>query len=265
MVRRITAIALAAAFWTMTCDKRTAVDPGPDIFTLIDSLTNISKFGIGFHPSADFAGFIAADTMPRFCGGIIGSRQPAANWAMKELVKKGVYSLPILLEHLDDQRPTRVTVGDSIPLLGAQVFGREYHHRNANESRHWMTDLRNATPLEGKYTLKIGDICFCLVGQIVNRDLQAVRYQPTSIIIVNSPVSDSILRQLMRSEWNTLTIEEHINLLMTDIMAAHDESRSAGAFERLKYYYPEYVKKLKISSRHDAVNRARDLLKNKSM
>jgi hypothetical protein len=38
------------------------------------------------------------------------------------------------------------------------------------------------------YTIKVGDVCYVLIGQIVNRRLWALEYVPTLIVVVTSPV-----------------------------------------------------------------------------
>ncbi len=40
----------------------------------------------------------------------------------------------------------------------------------------------------GVYTIKVGDVCYVLIGQIVNRRLWALEYVPTLIVVVTSPV-----------------------------------------------------------------------------
>jgi len=38
------------------------------------------------------------------------------------------------------------------------------------------------------YTVKVGDVCYAIIGQIVNRSLMAVRYQPSAGLVINSPI-----------------------------------------------------------------------------
>src|SRR5262249_21288700 len=52
------------------------------------------------------------------------------------------------------------------------------------------------------YTVKVGDVCFVAIGQIVGRAYGAVRYQPTACIVLNSPAHDPKLCAEVRSIWN---------------------------------------------------------------
>src|SRR5262245_20292749 len=51
------------------------------------------------------------------------------------------------------------------------------------------------------YTVRVGDVCFVAIGQIVGRGYQAVRYQPTACVVLNSPARDPNLRAEVRALW----------------------------------------------------------------
>ncbi len=53
------------------------------------------------------------------------------------------------------------------------------------------------------YNVKVGDICLVAVGQIVGRGYQAVRYQPTACIVINSPIEDANFREQVRKIWSS--------------------------------------------------------------
>ncbi len=88
------------------------------------------------------------------------------------------------------------------------------------------------------YVVKVGDICYALIGQIVNRNLLAVRYQPTGGLVVNSPIERPILAAEVRKDWSNVTVGEHETSLLADIRSSEDRYRVRGAFARLRYYYP---------------------------
>ncbi len=56
-----------------------------------------------------------------------------------------------------------------------------------------------------KHTVTVGDLCWVALGQIVNRRFDAVRYQPTAIIIVSSPTLSPTLCKQVRADWANLT------------------------------------------------------------
>src|SRR5205807_1865863 len=53
------------------------------------------------------------------------------------------------------------------------------------------------------YTVKVGDVCFVAIGQIVGRHYLAVRYVPTAIILINSPVQSDEMRERLRALWSS--------------------------------------------------------------
>jgi hypothetical protein len=77
-------------------------------------------------PPGIYSTFMATDEEARFMAGVLGVPLPAIPPQMRELVRRGLTAfLPALIRHLDDRRPTRLTVGDS-PILMNRAFGDEY-------------------------------------------------------------------------------------------------------------------------------------------
>jgi hypothetical protein len=89
--------------------------------------------------------------------------------------------------------------------------------------------------VDGDYQVKIGDVCFALIGQIVNRWLNAVRYQPTGGQIVNSPIVRPWLAEQVRSDWAGLDAKDHEASLRADLRTSHSPE---DALVRLRFYYP---------------------------
>ena len=91
------------------------------------------------------------------------------------------------------------------------------------------------------YTVKVGDICYALVGQIVGRTLLPVRYQPTGGLVINSPVAKPELAAKVRKDWTGLTAADFLNQLIQDANAEGSSNREE-AVRRLRYYFPsDYV------------------------
>jgi hypothetical protein len=181
------------------------------------------------------------------------------NTAAGNLVRDGAASLPALLRHLDDKRPTKLVIGRDVRLepnaASGQVFAEEYDAR-----RHaWSSpacvadqDCGARRPFERPYTVKVGDVCFVLIGQIVNRQLSAVRYQPPGLVLVNSPIETPALAARARADWAGVDGEALKASLLADIHAdtlpgAPDAGTEAtalrvvqwGALRRLRYYFPD--------------------------
>jgi hypothetical protein len=226
---------------------------------LIDRLRLESQGGIGTQSTSTFSGFLPLDDNPRFQGGILGSAGPYKSAPLTELVRRGVAALPALIKHLSDTRPTKLTVGEkSIAgritiVIGGRFFLDEYDPRSPHPEKQPtgvnkldMTKLK--TPLEFEtYTLKVGDFCYVAIGQIVNRNLNAVRYQMTASIVVNSPIQIPALAKAVKQDWGGLTAKEHEHSLYQDALRLTLYQHALrlnfldigqGALVRMLYYYP---------------------------
>jgi hypothetical protein len=207
---------------------------------LIDGLQDEGAEGLGTHSTAWADGFIAIDAEPQFRGGMLGSAKPAASPVMKELVRRGLAALPELLDHLTDRRPTRLVVKLSSEMFGAMWHSDEYEPRVAGEAPPEVNtgDDHERFIADREYRVRVGDLCYVAVGQIVNRQFVAVRYQPSACMVINSPVEKPALAAAVRADWVGLTAEEHERSLLRD---AREESKSSedAALKRLRFYYPQ--------------------------
>jgi hypothetical protein len=217
---------------------------------LIDGLTQIDSLAPGIDSAAMYHGFIADDDLGSMGMGVLGVPPPGVPPQMRELVRRGPLALPELMKHLDDNRPTKLEVGNKDPgswsgQVGVDVFmftdfGEEYDPR----SRRSLTDEeRNAMPppvwkdFQGRYTVKVGDVCYALIGQIVNRYLFAARYQASAGLIVNSPIQSPVLAEKVRMDWGNADAEMLKASLLADIHAA--SYRTQPALARLRRYFPD--------------------------
>ncbi len=209
---------------------------------LIDDLCDLDMIAVGLHPTASATAFLAADDDARFSGGVLGSQAPTANPAMSRIVQLGVDAIPTLISHLGDKRPTKLTVGDQFPIT-TRWFDDEYDPRDRNEQKDSKPSNFLNNMLErgfsGKYVVKIGDVCFVLIGQIVNRNLLAVRYQPSGCMVVNSPIESPDLIVNIRRDWCNLTKQQHMESLMSDRDHANGAWDGKPALVRIRYYYPD--------------------------
>src|SRR5262249_11613463 len=97
------------------------------------------------------------------------------------------------------------------------------------------------------YTEKVGDVCYALIGQIVNRRLLAVRVQPTGFLFVNSPIESPVLIEKVKSDWGSGDAETVKSSLLADIHSAgapgneavHTEFVVNPALQRLRLYFSD--------------------------
>jgi hypothetical protein len=157
---------------------------------------------------------------------------------MREIVCRGVDAMPALLAHLNDKQATRLKVK---AFAGAAGLEAEYTPRDAKRMPPGVRAFGfGLDRIVDEYTVKVGDVCFVLVGQIVNRPLSAVRYQPSGCLVINSPVETPALAAAARSDWDKLTSEDHRRLLYSEAKGGGEE-----ALARLRFYYPQTERRLK--------------------
>lgn len=240
---------------------------------LIDNLTEIDTEAPGLSGWGSYGGFIGeagsgeiqtALLAATVNGKVVERRPPTVTPPMRELVRRGPEALPALLAHLDDARRTHLAVGGSVMdggMFMAQGFATEYHAR-------WPSGPKGCSMFCGyfgdekpepsdreadraawpdKYTVRVGDVCYALVGQIVGRNLSAVRYQPSAILVVNSPVHRPRLAEWTRRDWSGLTREQHRASLMSDVIAGNGQQgrhMAREALVRLRFYYPQTYARL---------------------
>src|SRR5262245_58561140 len=113
---------LVLALTTSCTPQRPAKSGDPAAERLIDQLTQIDSQAAGLHSTAWVRTFIAEDKPAEFAGGVLGSTAPKTFPQMQELVRRGVSAMPSLIEHLDDKRPTKLTVGGDLFSGGFFTF-----------------------------------------------------------------------------------------------------------------------------------------------
>jgi ankyrin repeat protein len=156
---------------------------------------------------------------------------------LKSLVQLGTKALPALLEHLQDDRPTKIN------LTHPGGFGGMFIAQDDQKAA-----KNGSSPFggEARYTVMVGDLCYVAIGQIVNRDYSAVQYQPTAIVLVNSVPRLKKLREEVIKQWRDLTPEKHMRSLARDLEDTGHEHVRNGASLRLAYYYPAALEPLAL-------------------
>jgi hypothetical protein len=191
------------------------------VVELIDDLTQIDSESVAIHSSyLPPVGFIADETPVSLRTSREGVVVADAPLQMRELVRRGPAALPELIKHLDDKRPTKLDVGRLPAPYGfsAKLFGRMYDPRVRDwEQKGPPHPPWKATWVKDTYTLKVGDVCYVLIGQIVNRHLDAVRPVPTGLLVVSSPIEVPELLDLVKSDWGSGDAETVKASLLADI------------------------------------------------
>lgn len=206
---------------------------------LISKLQDESVPGFGTHETAYLGGFIAVEE-PKFYGGTLGPVKPVTSPVMRELVRRGAAALPMLIAHLSDARPTKLDIVQE----RLKYSQNEYDSRDPEKPPAGVEEAQsfNATGVKrfDHYLLKVGDLCFVAVGQIVNRELFVVRPESEEEVFINSPVETPALAAAVKSDWGGFTLADHQRSLEKDALRpAGTRFASVGAVKRLMFYYPE--------------------------
>jgi hypothetical protein len=228
-------------------DKKPKADSSNDlgkltVKELIDKLQGESEEGIASHTNIWTSGFPAGEEKTQFLDGSSGARKPNASPIMRELMHRGLAALPELIDHLGDNRTTKLAIPGQ-QFISGMWHNDEYDARYLDPKKkpsevNTLLEVSKKTRFEREYTLRVGDLCFVAIGEIVNRRLSAVRGQPTACIVINSPVQTTTLAAAVKSDWAGLTVEQHKQSLSRDALSIHPYATPA-AMERLLFYYPK--------------------------
>jgi hypothetical protein len=260
--RRIWVPSLLAVFVVSTAISAAAADDysKKSVSQLIDDLTQIDSEALGIADYAMYGTFLAneaAISLKLSAFGVPSSRIPPQ---MRELVRRGPLALPELIKHLDDRRPTKWEVGNKPGYSPSQVprdaywwtdFSDEYDPRSRRPSDERLHEKPGTgkgpmmKEFEGRYAMKVADICYTLIGQIVNRHLVAVHAAPTAGLMVNSPIETPAIAEEVRNDWGRADAEELRASLLADLRATASSEKgytqrfNNSALERLRLYFPE--------------------------
>jgi hypothetical protein len=226
------------------------------ILGLIRNLAKIDSPDFGLSPTLSGEAFAPVPAAQKAGAFLMTDHQLKQSNDFAELVKLGPKALPFLLRALDDQTPTKLVVNRDFGF-GGMWFANELSGNPGNvvEQKVLAIVPKQEFPPQDKflrsYTVKVGDVCFVIVGQIVGRSYEAVRYQPTACIVLNSPTHDTNLARQVRTIWESQVPAQHLldSLLLDYASRREFNSRSldgwdvggslqAGAAMRLLYYYP---------------------------
>jgi hypothetical protein len=90
------------------------------------------------------------------------------------------------------------------------------------------------------HTVTVGDCCIVILGQIVNRSYEAVRYQPSLMAIVSSPTREPRIAKVLRGRWGRGDPRRMLaQSLLEDFRRTRSGGLQTGAAERLLFYFPD--------------------------
>jgi hypothetical protein len=174
----------------------------------IANLSKIDQPDFGLSATMTGTAFSPVAGSEQFSSGLLANHQIQTSDDVRALVAFGPKALPFLLVALNDNTPTKLTIR---PMpdggFGGLFFFNELWCNPTNSIEQNAIAALPKRDRHGErlkdYTVKMGDVCFTIMGQIVGRRYLAVRYQPTAIVIINSPVHDSELAKQVRAIWSS--------------------------------------------------------------
>lgn len=187
------------------------------------------------------------------------------------LIRMGPEAVPALLKHLDDERPTGfgqvnpwmfderpdynchpklsppfgVNLGGSLPRASNRSDDTE-EAAEADEEEEAEEGAEDDPEPEREvlsHTFTVGDACFELLGEIVNRDFETFE-GGCHWRQVTSPTRSPKLRLQLKMEWGGLSRETHRRSLIADLHHPDTPRRQQEAYVRLAFYYPECVEEV---------------------
>lgn len=191
--------------------KRTMTASAEEEAQIKKHIANLAKID---HPDIGLSGTMSGSAFAPISesgkatsGALLTNHQLQTSDDFNQLVAFGPRALPFLLEALNDKTPTKLKLNQgnsmfTVMELATELSGNPTNSLEQKAIRSLPKRDWDRTSLDA-YTVKVGDVCFVAIGQIVGRSYQAVRYQPSAIIIVNSPVEKNTLAQAVRNIWSS--------------------------------------------------------------
>jgi hypothetical protein len=207
---------------------------------LIDQFTNTTEcivdYQCGFLPLPE----PSSNTLTKTQSSRVG-KEYRSTGTLEALVQRGAIAVPQLLAHLDDKRETRIPPVVPRNPLWPWLQVLDNYDCNPRVTGCAPADSRQSNDGNRQsYTIRVGDLCFVALGQIVNRDFVVLGWRQEGQVVC-SPVLAPKLCELARSEFAGFTPRRHRNLLTQDLLRGDHAGRRIGAYRRLCYYYPDAV------------------------
>jgi hypothetical protein len=240
-----------------------------EIERLIDSLSGTIKRDLSLNSSLYSSKFVPVGQFGTF--GEWEGKQVEVSEPIRKLVEMGPVALPYLLASLQDNTPTEIViqaVETQGAIAGGMAFDEILHGNPANPTEQFVLRLNRfpysksirpkdrfeVAPEMESYRIKIGDVCFIIIGQIVGRDYDCLSspHVKSLGVLVCSPVHREALRKRIRTIWSSKNPRQKVlESLVLDFstrgvlqMDSLDYWGIGSDFQieatkRLLYYYPD--------------------------
>lgn len=162
---------------------------------------------------------------------------------IQALIRIGVAALPALLDHLSNFNET-----SSQPTLHDTPWAHAYLRLEA-----WYGDSDRAEQLDRinrfkaaiksdpahDFKVTIADVCYYVIGQIMNRPYFPLQFAAKTGIAVDTPQRSPELIRELRALWGSLDAATHFAQLKRELWADASVAVRANAYARLIVFYPK--------------------------
>ena len=153
--------------------KKPVIDPAR---ILLERLRDVKHQDIGYSSSVSGVSFLPLGQRETL-GGLLFQQPEEASETVRSLVQPAK-AIPALLDHLSDDRKTKIVIEHAGPFGEFRLTQDKGEKAEEDFGEGWA---------RGKaYTIRVGDLCYVALGQIVNRPYTAVRYFPTANVYLTS-------------------------------------------------------------------------------
>src|SRR5262245_29339098 len=166
------------AFPAYADDPKKPDDPA---IALIDQLQKLDTQDTGYSGSVSGASFLPLGHRSDSVLLLSPATPSGKSDVMLSLAKLGSKAVPALLDNLDDDRKTKIVIKSIFDFCG---IAKDEGEKAEDEEKKGKGKEPFASPKQ--YTLRVGDLCYVALGQIVNRNYTAVQYIPSGNISITS-------------------------------------------------------------------------------
>lgn len=188
-----------------------------------------------------FKGGAAADG-PRDLGAVIIAPE---HESIQTLIRIGVPALPTLLKHLSDfgEIAAQPSIFEHSSLWTFAYLRLEawYGENGRAEQLDRINRIREAfkTDPASDFRVTIADVCYYVIGQIVNRPYFPLHFGSKTGVAIATPQRSPELIQELRALWCSLDATTHFIQLKEEVAPDRYLSTRANAYARLAVFYPE--------------------------
>lgn len=164
--------------------------------------------------------------------------------SIQTLIRIGLPALPALLEHLScfAEIAAQPDFPEHPPWAYAYLRLEAWYVNNDRAEQldrinRFRAAFKTNPATDFKFT--IADVCYYVIGQIVNRPYFSLHFAAKTGVAVDTPQRSPELIRELRASWGSLDTTTHFAQLSDEVAPDRDISIRANAYARLLVFYPK--------------------------